>query len=346
MSAFDLVRAHFRVLHEIVAAEAGAVVKTIGDAVMATFPTPDRALAAALRMREAMRQLNAERGGEDLLLKIGIHEGPCLAVMLNERQDYFGQTVNIASRVQGLAGSRSIFATGAVVEHPPATKLLARERARAAARSSARCAASATRCRCTRYPEAARRHPEPAHRGMVPKSGNRFSKKDHASTRRRSVMSDSKRARRALGSGLGERPVVERGKHGLRHLPGARLSAELAGEEIARRKGPVDRGADQRAGAPGLGDAVPLAKATRASWRPDRNIAVGLAMPRPAMSGAVPWQGWNTACSSPMSAEGAKPMPPMSPAPRSERMSPNMFSVTSTSKSQGRSTSCSAVASM
>src|ERR671923_302752 len=51
LAAFDLVRTHFRVLHEIVAAETGAVVKTIGDAVMATFPTPDRAVAAALRMR-------------------------------------------------------------------------------------------------------------------------------------------------------------------------------------------------------------------------------------------------------------------------------------------------------
>src|SRR5271165_5261239 len=61
LAAFDLVRAHFQVLHEIVAAEAGAVVKTIGDAVMATFPTPDRAIAAALRMREAMRKLNDGR---------------------------------------------------------------------------------------------------------------------------------------------------------------------------------------------------------------------------------------------------------------------------------------------
>jgi hypothetical protein len=61
---------------------------------------------------------------EDLLLKIGIHEGPCLAVTLNDRQDYFGQTVNIASRVQGLAVSRSILATGAVVDHPQATRLL------------------------------------------------------------------------------------------------------------------------------------------------------------------------------------------------------------------------------
>ena len=125
LAAFDLVRSHFQVLNEIVAAEAGAVVKTIGDAVMATFPTPDRALAAALRMREAMHRLNDGHNGHDLLLKIGIHEGPCLAVVLNDRQDYFGTTVNIAARVQGLADSRSILATGPVVTHPQASSLLA-----------------------------------------------------------------------------------------------------------------------------------------------------------------------------------------------------------------------------
>jgi len=119
LAAFDLVREHFHTLNEIVAAEGGAVVKTIGDAVMATFPTPDRGLSAALRMREAMRKLNESHGGrEDLLLKIGIHEGPCLAVTLNERQDYFGSTVNIASRVQGLAVTPSILATDSVVDHP------------------------------------------------------------------------------------------------------------------------------------------------------------------------------------------------------------------------------------
>ena len=122
--AFDLVRQHFRVLNEIVAAEAGAVVKTIGDAVMATFSTPDRAVAAALRMRDAMHRLNGERGREDLLLKIGIHEGPCLAVVLNDHQDYFGQTVNVAARVQGLATSRAIFATSPVVGYPQTSTLL------------------------------------------------------------------------------------------------------------------------------------------------------------------------------------------------------------------------------
>ena len=122
--AFDLVRAHFQVLHEIVAAEAGAVVKTIGDAVMATFPTPDRAMAAALRMRQAMVDLNDRNGRQDLLLKIGVHEGPCIVVTMNERQDYFGQTVNIASRVQGLANSQSIFATGPVVDDLKTAALL------------------------------------------------------------------------------------------------------------------------------------------------------------------------------------------------------------------------------
>ena len=122
--AFDLVRAHFQVLNDIIAAEAGAVVKTSGDAVMATFPTPDRALAAALRMRDAMRDFEDGGTGDGLLLKIGIHEGPCLAVVLDKRQDYFGRTVNIAARVQDLADSRSILATKAVVNHPGAGNLL------------------------------------------------------------------------------------------------------------------------------------------------------------------------------------------------------------------------------
>jgi class 3 adenylate cyclase len=128
LAAFDLVRAHFRALLSIIASEKGAVVKTIGDAVMATFVKPEHAIVAGLRMRAAMDALNAERGTDDLVVKIGIHEGPCLAVMLNERQDYFGQTVNIAARVQGLATSQSIHVTGGVVELPAVLALL-KERA-------------------------------------------------------------------------------------------------------------------------------------------------------------------------------------------------------------------------
>jgi class 3 adenylate cyclase len=122
--AFDLVNEHFRLLLEIIGSERGAVVKTVGDAVMATFETPDRAIAAALRMREAMSDLGAERQHQSLRLKMGIHEGSCLAVTLNGQQDYFGQTVNVASRVQGLADSRSIVVTESVVENAHARALL------------------------------------------------------------------------------------------------------------------------------------------------------------------------------------------------------------------------------
>src|SRR6266478_3933541 len=84
----------------------------------------ERVIAAAIRMREAMSDLGAERQQQSLGLKMGIHEGSCLAVTLNAQQDYFGQTVNIASRVQGLAASRSIVVTESVVENAHARALL------------------------------------------------------------------------------------------------------------------------------------------------------------------------------------------------------------------------------
>jgi class 3 adenylate cyclase len=124
LAAYDLVHAHFEGLTDIVASEGGAVVKTIGDAVMATFPSPHKAVSAALHMREAMDRLNDERKSDDILLKIGIHQGPCLAVNSNDRQDYFGQTVNVAARVQKLAVSRTIVASGSVVEDSQTSRLL------------------------------------------------------------------------------------------------------------------------------------------------------------------------------------------------------------------------------
>ena len=124
IAAFDLVRSHFGALISAVSAEGGAVVKTIGDAVMATFATPDRALRAAMRMRAAMREINEVRGTDDLALNIGLHEGPCLAVVLDDRQDYFGQSVNIAARVQGLADPSAVLATRGVVESAEVATLL------------------------------------------------------------------------------------------------------------------------------------------------------------------------------------------------------------------------------
>src|SRR5262245_43506289 len=130
--AYDLVREHFKILQEIVSSEGGAIVKTIGDAVMATFPTPDRAVNAALRMRDSIQELK-----NDLLIKIGIHEGPCLAVTLNDRLDYFGQTVNITTRVQSLADSRENSETKSVVENAQVSKILEASKLRLTEQSAA-----------------------------------------------------------------------------------------------------------------------------------------------------------------------------------------------------------------
>jgi class 3 adenylate cyclase len=121
LRAYDLVRRHFAALRAIVAAEGGAVVKTIGDAVMASFADPLWAMRAAVRMSHAVSSL----GEGDLLLKIGLHSGPCIAVELNERLDYFGRTVNIAARVQGLAASGEIVCTEIVYTAPGVSEVVA-----------------------------------------------------------------------------------------------------------------------------------------------------------------------------------------------------------------------------
>jgi class 3 adenylate cyclase len=109
LNAFALVQRHFERLQEIAAHFHGAIVKTIGDAVMAAFLNPSDAVAAALAMRADIAKFNDGQADRQLLLKIGIHKGAAIAVTLNERLDYFGQAVNIAARVQHLAGADEIY---------------------------------------------------------------------------------------------------------------------------------------------------------------------------------------------------------------------------------------------
>ena len=77
----------------------------------------------------------------------------------------------------------------------------------------------------------------------------------------------------------------------------------------------------------------------RSSIAPDRIIAIGFATPLPAMSGALPWTGSNTAYSHPRFAPAARPSPPTSPAHRSEMMSPYRFGSSRTSNAEGSRTS-------
>lgn len=106
--AFGLVRSHFDVLREAIDYEQGAIVKTIGDAVMAVFLQPDTAVRAIMRAQINLQQEAKRTGTRPLLLKAGIHYGACIAVTLNGRLDYFGSAVNIAARLEGLSGPNRV----------------------------------------------------------------------------------------------------------------------------------------------------------------------------------------------------------------------------------------------
>jgi class 3 adenylate cyclase len=116
LNAFALVHQHFERLQAVTVRHGGAIIKTIGDAVMAAFLSPADAVQAALEMRGEIAAFNRDRPDRELVLKIGIHKGAAIAVTLNDRLDYFGQTVNIAARVQALADADEIFVSEDVFE--------------------------------------------------------------------------------------------------------------------------------------------------------------------------------------------------------------------------------------
>ena len=119
--AFKLVGEHFTLLRQPIEAAGGAVVKTIGDAVMAAFPDGRSALRAGLGIQQAIRTLNTEEGIDAArLVKVGVHVGACYAVTLNDRLDYFGTAVNLAARAQHEARGGEVVASGAVLEEAQA----------------------------------------------------------------------------------------------------------------------------------------------------------------------------------------------------------------------------------
>lgn len=115
--AFGRVRQHFDLLEQAIAAEGGAVVKTIGDSVMAVFRQPVAALRAIQTAHAALSRLE---GTPSLAIKVGLHSGPCIVVTLNERLDYFGSTVNIAARLPGLAEGGEIVFSNEIRNDPAA----------------------------------------------------------------------------------------------------------------------------------------------------------------------------------------------------------------------------------
>jgi len=124
LNAYALVRQHFALLDAAAHRHSGAVVKTIGDAVMAVFSRPADGVAAALDILAEIDLFNREHGEPAIILKIGAHCGPSIAVTLNDNLDYFGQTVNVAARVQSLAEAGQVVLSEALYTAPAVRQLL------------------------------------------------------------------------------------------------------------------------------------------------------------------------------------------------------------------------------
>ena len=118
-AAFAKVRAHFVVLLASLEAHRGNLVKTIGDAVMATFEDPADAMRCAIAMQRGIA-----KAGE-VTIKIGVHYGRAMAVTLNERADFFGATVNRAARLEGQGVGGDIVCSRRVYDDPAVQELLA-----------------------------------------------------------------------------------------------------------------------------------------------------------------------------------------------------------------------------
>ena len=125
--AYARVRDHFDVMKGIIAQQHGALVKTIGDAVMAVFPSAEDAVEASLAIQREFIAGQIIRGDPALHVKLGLHRGPCIAVNANDLLDYFGSTVNIAARVQNESIGGDIVVTPEILGDPGVRRILERE---------------------------------------------------------------------------------------------------------------------------------------------------------------------------------------------------------------------------
>jgi class 3 adenylate cyclase len=125
--AYARVRDHFAIMQATIAGWRGALVKTIGDAVMAVFSSAEDALEASIAIQHEFTRGQIARGDPPLCVKLGLHRGPCIAVNANELLDYFGSTVNIAARVQNESIGGDIVVTPEVLSDPGVRRVLARE---------------------------------------------------------------------------------------------------------------------------------------------------------------------------------------------------------------------------
>jgi len=89
----------------------GEIVKTIGDAFMVVFHSPTNAVLCGIKIQDELIKYNREKSKDELLeIRIGINSGE-----VNIREgDYFGEPVNVASRIESIAEANEVYFTDSV----------------------------------------------------------------------------------------------------------------------------------------------------------------------------------------------------------------------------------------
>jgi class 3 adenylate cyclase len=117
-AAFRLVDDHFDVLRRAIGASGGVVVKTMGDAVMAAYTDENACIRGALAcLSEFDGFRRTAENGDMIHIKLGLYAGPSYVITANGALDYFGSTVNVASRLQHLADSGEIILEDKALVH-------------------------------------------------------------------------------------------------------------------------------------------------------------------------------------------------------------------------------------
>jgi class 3 adenylate cyclase len=113
LRARDMVAICIEVMRGATEQHQGTVIKTMGDEVMATFPSADEALNAAAQMQQQIsRHAQLKLDGQNVTIRIGCHFGPVVL----ENRDVFGSTVHTANRMTSQAKGGQIMTTAAMVE--------------------------------------------------------------------------------------------------------------------------------------------------------------------------------------------------------------------------------------
>jgi adenylate cyclase len=108
-----LLAVHNQVIQQAVTAHKGTVIKTVGDAFLVDFPSVVNAVQCAQQVQAHLRVYNAEKErAEQIHVRIGIHLGD----IIQQDGDVFGDGVNVASRLQGLAEPDTICISQKVYE--------------------------------------------------------------------------------------------------------------------------------------------------------------------------------------------------------------------------------------